>query len=720
MDWIRPSEVDGPLISAVFSTYGLSLDQPDFFGQDFLPTLLGLGSVRDRGYASPVTLDRTLATADVVLICDAHALVTGVRPTMRVDVLPIGYKVHHAKVSLIHRKNRIRLVVASANLTHEGFRRQREAAVVLEFHENGSLPPSVLIRALERWGEVLGDTSHKQLRRIFDDAIRQVQAWTPPLARQDDLDLQVVFGGSATPLWQQLVDVWPNGEPVLGWHVCSPFWPQVDRSAERSPFEVIAEGLEAKGCSLADCVLEVIARADAPTPEALPLFPFSLVGHLRNSGFPVRKGHILAAQLNAAPEEIPDGMASETRDLHAKWIVLVGPQSAVALVGSANFTRQGLGVLRNPSSANVEASVLMKWPRGRWHPLDWRPPIMGQDIDWASCGSTQLRDPPMEEQKTPDWPDFVQRMELAIRWEQLPDPSGTLEVVLRSANSPGFHVAFPSMTSSSSPQVAVARGVTSPFVTDVSPEHVRSILSRRVVEVIWNGTENRCLFPVNIAHESKVGMPSVLGAKPSEEQLLAYFHGHIAEEDLLAWLEQQSREAARPGAPVAPDDVERLRRLQSYVVREFVESLYGLAQTLQDASGSPRAAEQALLGDLSPICLAEQVVHAFMAGKRSPAAAAFQLAELIRVVAELKRSSSALPSSDYDSALSDVRRRAIDRLFALVSQAGNKLEFIDVIRDTEFHAFVRAMLPAQLARRWADIAADPKQAPAVARQQGPA
>src|SRR4051812_23636246 len=53
IDWIRPSDVDGPLVGAVLSTYGLSLDQPDFFGQDFLPTLLGLGGVRDRGYSSP-------------------------------------------------------------------------------------------------------------------------------------------------------------------------------------------------------------------------------------------------------------------------------------------------------------------------------------------------------------------------------------------------------------------------------------------------------------------------------------------------------------------------------------------------------------------------------------------------------------------------------------------------------------------------------------------
>lgn len=34
IDTVRPREADGPLVSAVFSTYGLSLDQPNFFEHD--------------------------------------------------------------------------------------------------------------------------------------------------------------------------------------------------------------------------------------------------------------------------------------------------------------------------------------------------------------------------------------------------------------------------------------------------------------------------------------------------------------------------------------------------------------------------------------------------------------------------------------------------------------------------------------------------------------
>ncbi|MGA2077138.1 MAG: hypothetical protein ABSH52_26910 [Terriglobia bacterium] len=283
------------------------------------------------------------------------------------------------------------------------------------------------------------------------------------------------------------------------------------------------------------------------------------------------------------------------------------------------------------------------------------------------------------------------------------EPDGELRVHLLPGDSTTFRVAFPSLAGTNPSQVVVTEGAPSPFCTAVSAEQVRSMLSRRVVEIVWSDKDLHCLFPVNILHDSKAGMPSILGAKPSEEQLLAYFHGHISEEDLLARLEEQAREDSDRGGSVKPDDVERLRRLQSYVVREFVESLYGLARTIEDSSYSPRAAEQALLGDLGPACLAERVVQAFLAGKRSPAAAGFQLAELIRVVSELTWPAAASASSEDHRAFEDVRDRVFDRLYALVDQAAMKTEFVGVLQDQDFCEFVRAMMPSALARRWAAL-----------------
>jgi phosphatidylserine/phosphatidylglycerophosphate/cardiolipin synthase-like enzyme len=704
IDWVRPTDADGPLIGAVFSTYALSLDQPDFFGQDFLPTMLGLGGARDRGYASPVTLDRVLASADVSLIVDAHALTSGMRPSLRVDVLPIGHKLQHAKLYLFHRRDRVRLIVASANLTHEGFRRQREIAIALDFYENGSIPGAILTRAVADWLSILKDDTDPRLRATLMRAAARAEELTSGSNDTNTSNVSVVFGGGATPLWQQLVDAWPAGEPILEWHICSPFWPQTEGSSGRTPFEAIAEALTAKGASLNECKMQIIARADSPGDHALPRFPFSLVRHLRDIGFPVKSGRIVAARLEASDEEIPAGMAAESRDLHAKWIVIAGPRSVIALVGSANFTRRGMGVLSNQANANLEAGVILTLSRTEWRPSAWLPPLQGQAIDWESCSAEDLREPPTEDEEVPDWPQFISRIELTINWERLPDPDGELQLYYRTDPNGSYRVEF---LESSTPdqQLGPARSGINPNVAalQISAEQTRSVLARRVIRILWDEDRRNALFPVNVTVESKAGMPSVLGAKPTEEQLLAYFHGRISEEDLLSRLEQEAKTGS-DAAPAPIVDVSRLRQLQSYIVRDFIESLFGLEQAIRDASFSPRAAELAFLGDLSPVGLAEQVVQAFTFGRRSATAAAFQLVEVIRVVGEVSWPTGT--SNGVLAAMESVRERALERIFAMLRQISTGENFIDVFHDTQFAGFVRAVLPAHLAKRWRTLLSD--------------
>ena len=77
------------------------------------------------------------------------------------------------------------------------------------------------------------------------------------------------------------------------------------------------------------------------------------------------------------------------------------------------------------------------------------------------------------------------------------------------------------------------------------------MLTSRAVQVTWGEPSVSARFPVNIDENSKAGLPSVLGARPDEQQLLAYFHGRISEEDLIELLEQRAAQALT-GAP-GPD-----------------------------------------------------------------------------------------------------------------------------------------------------------------------
>lgn len=318
IDLIRPSGADGLVISVILSTYSLSLDQPNFFEQDFLPTLFGLGGVRDRGYANPLALERKLAGIYCGLICDATAVSQGTRPSLRIEVLPVGQRVHHAKVILIQRKRLIRLIVSSANLTHEGFRRQREIVFALDCSPDSSVSASVLTSAITEWKSVLGNVATPSLLAALDGISQQAEDWGKSSQTKSQTRIAVRFGGGPKPLWQSLADEWPEDEPVLRWLICSPFWPSA--TGGQTPFEMIADGLIARGARLTDASIDIIASADSPGERGHARFPFELLTHLRRVQFPVQTGRILPARLDPLPSETPEGKAEDQRPLHGKWV----------------------------------------------------------------------------------------------------------------------------------------------------------------------------------------------------------------------------------------------------------------------------------------------------------------------------------------------------------------------------------------------------------------
>jgi hypothetical protein len=565
----------------------------------------------------------------------------------------------------------------------------------------------VFRQALERWSAILGTLATEPLQKAFDAAVRQAEGWALPGTLSTGRKLEVVFGGGPRPLWQALVEAWPDGEELHDWCVCSPFWP--DSTGGETPFEAIARGLEGRGARLENARLQIMTCADSPGPKARPKFPFRLARQLYEGGFPVRNGFIAAARLEALREEIPEGMAEDQRELHAKWVLLRGPATAVILIGSANFTRKGLGVGARPQAANIEACVLLTLPAVAVDPEAWMRPLAEEGIvDLASCHEGQLQEPAPEEDDGTPWPEFIARIEVEARWEDGRDPGGSLRVVLRPGPHPPFTV-LPVHERSELPGTPLLSidanaghdGV--PISTPADAQAIRRILTSRMVKVTWGEPSASVRFPVNIDEQSKAGLPSVLGARPDEQQLLAYFHSRISEEDFIELLDQRAAQALAGALAPTPQEAERLRQLQSYLLRDFVESLFGLAETLQQAMRSPRAFEQALVGDFSPVCLAEQVLQAFRAGRRSPTAAAFQFVELLQVVAKLQFESQADLSNGEQEALEEVRTRGLTRLLALAASAAERQDFRQTCCDRDFARFVMASLPVPLAKQWGSI-----------------
>jgi hypothetical protein len=409
----------------------------------------------------------------------------------------------------------------------------------------------------------------------------------------------------------------------------------------------------------------------------------------------VTRGRLVPARLETLDDEVPDRKAEGHRALHAKCVLLRGPETAVALLGSANFTNTGLGV---SSGANIEAGVLLTCPVSMVRHSDWRPPLVEAGaVDWATCASHALTPPVAEPDDPIDWPAHLRRVDLDIRWGDGPDPAGTVQMTFVAEGFVPTTVLAPGDGPDSEPRELVRieacpePGGVVAFALD--PAAVRRMLVRRTVRVRWGEPARAASFPINVLDAVKAGLPSVLGARPDEQQLLAYFHGRIGEDDLLALLEQRAQQAEVVGAggnEGPPAD------LQNYLIREFVESLYGLEDTLKTALYSPRALESALLGEFSPAALAERVLTALRSGRRSATAAAFQFAELVRVVAGLPTG-----TSDADqTAIAEVLQRAVDRLLEFVEQAAQMPAFAGSLRDPHFAAYVRASLPREFTVRF--------------------
>lgn len=131
---VRNSQI-GRLIALVATTYELD---SDFLMSDLLPTLLNVGSKKTSGVTSPYVITQSLRDCTVEKLFDSSQYddARGISP--RIDLIPCCKRVLHSKVSLIYWEGLLRLVITSANMTSEGFRKNREVAWSVDFNDKST------------------------------------------------------------------------------------------------------------------------------------------------------------------------------------------------------------------------------------------------------------------------------------------------------------------------------------------------------------------------------------------------------------------------------------------------------------------------------------------------------------------------------------------------------------------------------------------------------
>ena len=322
--------------------------------------------------------------------------------SLRWDLLSVRLSrgILHAKVSLMVWSRTVRVLITSANLTEDGYRRNLEVFGVFDYREGGNHPIDLLYKAIDF------------LHVCADHARTQTQLVSPPLERVQALLDRVRLtpldwgisdedsrrkGMAAYPVFVQpggphvlesMSRLWPHNVPPVGAHVISPFFDPPD--APNLPAKEIWKRLRKRGNAWVFFYLDAEEGLEG-----------NVVVHAPES--------LIKAEPNGRPgveTRVHRLDVEGTRPLHAKGISFKDERWSLFMIGSSNFTCAGLGL---PSVRNLEANVAFcvdsnKQPQAAESLDSAIPPNLALDlatVKWE--GSLESEDdPPGEEAVLPD------------------------------------------------------------------------------------------------------------------------------------------------------------------------------------------------------------------------------------------------------------------------------------------------------------------------------
>lgn len=392
--WVPPQNAGDPL-GCIATSFTFS---PVFFEEECLSRFLQLET--DAAEDGPLYLierEEKLAqvTCAIALVDQHHC--KGSR-SLRWDMLParVPGGLLHAKISILCWMNCVRLIIASANLTEDGYRRNQEIFGMLDYRQGGSAPLSLLrevVRFLKQTEKYFGvkDTSQAPVinrwHGLLDRVLDMSSEWgvADEQIRSKDIKIWPALSGPGEgDVFEKLNKIWPANSPPITASVVSPFFDPPE--AANRPAAELWKLLRKKGVAGAE--FYVTAEEIAGEQRLLIHAPESL----------------LRAQPKGRPDVYTDFYKldlEEARPLHAKAIWLADDRWAVYMIGSSNFTSAGLGL---SAKSNLEANLayVVDINRNRKaYQLMSKAFLPGEKIDYSQNVKWQPRSEE-EEDKTTD------------------------------------------------------------------------------------------------------------------------------------------------------------------------------------------------------------------------------------------------------------------------------------------------------------------------------
>lgn len=342
LDAWSPPEGAGEAVGCLATTFTFNAG---FFEEECLGRFVGLESdATEQGAGYLIEREEKLSqlVCASVLVDQRHA--QGVR-SLRWDLMSIRIPkgILHAKVSLLLWTQAARIIVASANLTEDGYRRNHEVFGVLDFGPGNRVPREA------------AESIVLFLREVIEYAGIQDQARSPLGRAKSFLDLfrarvmdyardggrkariHAILTGPGRPnFFEEMRTVWPSQVPPSDTWIISPFFdpPQ----APNQPARTIWKSLRQRGRASVTYGLKGLPAEDQSKIQLEG--PDSL-----QNGKPVSRPVVLNF------EELK---LDTSRNLHAKTYWFQDDNWVGFIMGSSNFTSAGMGLSKSP---NFEANL---------------------------------------------------------------------------------------------------------------------------------------------------------------------------------------------------------------------------------------------------------------------------------------------------------------------------------------------------------------------------
>jgi hypothetical protein len=531
LDAWTPQVNAGDPVGCIATTFSFS---PVFFEEECLSRFLSLDTdPQEDGPLHLIEREEKLAGLScAAVLADQHKC-KGLR-SLRWDLLSarVPDSILHAKISLLHWSNLIRLIIASANLTDESYRRNQEIFGVIDV-ENGvkALLPALkkvieFLReavsysmtgtdkespALNRWNNFLNNVS-----TVYDDWIRSEPARSKKYIWTD----LILTGPGRLSAFEQLRDSWSGYSPATEAHIVSPFFDPP--GAENRPAKMIWTILKQRG--EANVTYYVKAEKDVADDVLSLHAPEALIRAEPRGRASVKTDFAWIKETFDGKEEI-----YSVRPLHMKSIWLESENWISYMIGSSNFTSPGLGVSNNP---NLEANLVYFAHTKFYNKLARSYPgfqKIGADtpVRWQPVPDDE--DSP-DESLPPLHPFFDQAIYLRDEKKE-----AHIELTF-TENPPEQWVIYPSGSATELLSISTWEDQGSPKRLRLPWDEEKPVSG---LEVVWKGASGRVWWQVNIDSPSSLMPPLELRELPLEVLINVLTSARPLHQILKDWLKNQ-------------------------------------------------------------------------------------------------------------------------------------------------------------------------------------